>query len=843
MRTIAPILLALASGAHSAHAGATLPEPDDILITAQDEDGFHNIFLLRTSVQSVLPLLPTESSPPFTLPPVVRMGPFGGAVTAYIPSTGEIARYFLTTGGVEGGITDTPAILGALGFETFDNPIIAFEDPLFGFEDPLFGFEDPSAGYSAGYIRFNHPLIADDPSFDGFEDPLFGFEDPLFGFEDPLFGFTADTATLAYPSTDDAFEFALVGPPIDQAFPYGRAGFIDPDEIPAGAAAPLFDRLAGIIALSTSGRAQGLYQATFSTQAITDRELALTPLYTAGVFADPSISITGMHVDPLIPGNAILIGEEAPLGRGAATSFVLMLDANDGVELQRFDAPQGWAITDLTARDQTLVTIESSTTSSDARIVAINRASGARAVLYNAGQGFINPTSIAFAIQAPREYTFFNTADGTSTSNLRGAIIEANASGIPAELYLADATYNLSITGYGEDAGFTGDLDILGDIRIKGQGIGQTIINANDIDRVFDIHPGASLVLESLTVTGGETGTFDGSGANIRANGNLILIDCDIVAGQSLAGWNGGGIHTTSNLYAVRTAIRGNTAQTNGGGLNASNANITLDRCRILANSTQSNGGGIAFFGGTDATLINTSIFANSAENAGAGFSTSGSPTINIYSSTITRNNTATPQLPGENRAGGFTLAPGATVNIASSVVADNLNDGQPLDITGLTVVGTPSLNLLGYNFFGTPANSTFTFAGDTTATTFGGDPQLQPVLLNLFTLLGYQPSPTSPLLDAGNPLAFPATDQLGSPRPANFTGTPAPLPDIGAFERQPLPCPADVTGDRAVDLADLNLMLANFGGSTTTGDTNGDNTVDLADLNAILASFGKPCP
>ena len=56
-------------------------------------------------------------------------------------------------------------------------------------------------------------------------------------------------------------------------------------------------------------------------------------------------------------------------------------------------------------------------------------------------------------------------------------------------------------------------------------------------------------------------------------------------------------------------------------------------------------------------------------------------------------------------------------------------------------------------------------------------------------------------------------------------------------------PCPADVTGDRAVDLADLNLVLANFGDTTTIGDTNGDSTVDLADLNAILASFGQPCP
>jgi len=54
--------------------------------------------------------------------------------------------------------------------------------------------------------------------------------------------------------------------------------------------------------------------------------------------------------------------------------------------------------------------------------------------------------------------------------------------------------------------------------------------------------------------------------------------------------------------------------------------------------------------------------------------------------------------------------------------------------------------------------------------------------------------------------------------------------------------CPADVTGDGSVNLADLNLVLANFGQNTDEGDTNGDGVVDLADLNAVLAAFGTDC-
>jgi hypothetical protein len=54
--------------------------------------------------------------------------------------------------------------------------------------------------------------------------------------------------------------------------------------------------------------------------------------------------------------------------------------------------------------------------------------------------------------------------------------------------------------------------------------------------------------------------------------------------------------------------------------------------------------------------------------------------------------------------------------------------------------------------------------------------------------------------------------------------------------------CPGDVTGDGVVDLADLNLVLANFGETTDQGDATGDGVVDLADLNLVLANFGTDC-
>lgn len=55
-------------------------------------------------------------------------------------------------------------------------------------------------------------------------------------------------------------------------------------------------------------------------------------------------------------------------------------------------------------------------------------------------------------------------------------------------------------------------------------------------------------------------------------------------------------------------------------------------------------------------------------------------------------------------------------------------------------------------------------------------------------------------------------------------------------------PCGGDVTGDGFVNLGDLNLVLANFGQTTSIGDANCDGVVNLSDLNIVLANFGSSC-
>lgn len=58
-------------------------------------------------------------------------------------------------------------------------------------------------------------------------------------------------------------------------------------------------------------------------------------------------------------------------------------------------------------------------------------------------------------------------------------------------------------------------------------------------------------------------------------------------------------------------------------------------------------------------------------------------------------------------------------------------------------------------------------------------------------------------------------------------------------------PCPGDVNGDRIVDLADLTILLANFGNNAAgpdDGDLDGNSSVDLTDLALLLGQFGSTC-
>ena len=148
--------------------------------------------------------------------------------------------------------------------------------------------------------------------------------------------------------------------------------------------------------------------------------------------------------------------------------------------------------------DETFATKVDYTTGSGARFVvaadfdgggeidlAVANSSGNSVSVFYSGYTFtVNSTSDAVAA-TPGDGTAL-TSGGTIT--LRSAIQEALADGNTKDLIKVPAgTYTLTIAGKSENAAATGDLDLKGNLTIKGAGQGSTIINANGIDRAFHI--------------------------------------------------------------------------------------------------------------------------------------------------------------------------------------------------------------------------------------------------------------------------------------------------------------------------------------------------------------------
>lgn len=64
-------------------------------------------------------------------------------------------------------------------------------------------------------------------------------------------------------------------------------------------------------------------------------------------------------------------------------------------------------------------------------------------------------------------------------------------------------TYRLSIPGANEDENQTGDLDMLDDLVLVGEGAGRTILDGGRLDRILEVHPGRTVEIHSVTVTHG----------------------------------------------------------------------------------------------------------------------------------------------------------------------------------------------------------------------------------------------------------------------------------------------------------------------------------------------------
>lgn len=94
------------------------------------------------------------------------------------------------------------------------------------------------------------------------------------------------------------------------------------------------------------------------------------------------------------------------------------------------------------------------------------------------------------------------TAAGETT--LRAAVQEANANPGVDSIEIPAGVLELNIADAGDDSAANGSLDITDDVRLRGAGPGETILDASQIDALFDIDPNVTLRLEDLSLTGQE---------------------------------------------------------------------------------------------------------------------------------------------------------------------------------------------------------------------------------------------------------------------------------------------------------------------------------------------------
>ncbi|MGH2522408.1 MAG: choice-of-anchor Q domain-containing protein, partial [Anaerolineales bacterium] len=208
-----------------------------------------------------------------------------------------------------------------------------------------------------------------------------------------------------------------------------------------------------------------------------------------------------------------------------------------------------------------------------------------------------------------------------------------------------------------------GALEITDSLVILGHGPDQTIIDANGLDRVFHIHPGAEVIIKGVTIRGG---SVSGSGGGILNEGRLVLID---------------------------SIVQSNTSTGDGAGIaNLSGGTAEIDRSTIGPDNitTSGRGGGVFNDGsGSRLSLSNSTLTGNQAESGGGLYNLNAGAVLTVTFGTVTGNSATT--------TGGGLRNNGASLVVQNSLVAGNSGGGSTDCATsaGFTSLGH---NLVGQN-------------------------------------------------------------------------------------------------------------------------------------------------
>ena len=263
---------------------------------------------------------------------------------------------------------------------------------------------------------------------------------------------------------------------------------------------------------------------------------------------------------------------------------------------------------------------------------------------------------------------------GQGECTLRAAVQEANALEGSDSISIPAGTYTFSLAGTGEDAAATGDLDITDNLSISGAGMGDTVIDADSLDRAFQALSG-TLELSDLTV---QNGLADPGGAvlvNTYAKMNRVAFSKNQSLSRESNG-TGGAVYVSVEASAdiTQSQFTDNVANFGGGAVASANASqFTINNSTFTSNNGGL-GGGALYPNGISATITNSTFGQNIADTGGAIHSNASSVTVS--NSTFDRNEAANHGAI-DSRVGTITVSFSTFSGNTASGFGDTLGD-QP---------------------------------------------------------------------------------------------------------------------------------------------------------------------
>lgn len=245
--------------------------------------------------------------------------------------------------------------------------------------------------------------------------------------------------------------------------------------------------------------------------------------------------------------------------------------------------------------------------------------------------------------------------DANGNISLRSAIMAANSTVERDKIILPAGGYALTRSGAGEDQAATGDFDVLAKLKIVGAGADTTIIDANHLDRVFQVF-GVPLKIAGVSLRNGLAaqggGIFNDAGkvklTNVVLTGNLALgtpgaspvSDGGDGLGGALFNASGSSLTLAGCVLSANRAVGGDGAAGNaglingglagdgvGGGIfNAPGATLAVTNCSLTGNAAMGGKGGA---GSTLAALGSTGgSGGNGGDAAGGAVFNAGTATL-----------------------------------------------------------------------------------------------------------------------------------------------------------------------------------------------------------------------